>query len=146
MPEIVGIHGIAQQYRGPFQLADVWLAGIRDGLFAAGHHDTARALSPEDVRVAFFGELFRLPGTMAAMDPPFIASDIGAGPERDLLTAFYDAAVASNPALAEPAGAMSGGGGECAVHACSVGPIEDVRSGGGAGVHQGSQAGDGVPG
>jgi hypothetical protein len=106
VPEIVGIHGIAQQYRGPYELADVWVAGIRDGLFAAGHHDTARTLAQENVRVAFFGDLFRPSGTMAAADPPYTASDIDPGPERDLLTALYAAAVASDPALGEPAGAM----------------------------------------
>jgi hypothetical protein len=109
VPEIVGIHGIAQQYRGPYQLADVWLAGIRDGLFAAGYHDKARVLSPDDVQVAFFGDLFRPPSAMAATDPPYDASAIGSGPERDLLAALYAAAVASNPALAEPAGAMGAG-------------------------------------
>jgi hypothetical protein len=109
MPEILGIHGIAQQYRGPYLLADVWLAGIRDGLFAAGHHDTARALSLEDVRVAFFGDLFRPPGTMAATDPPYTASDIRPGSERELLTALYAAAIASDPALREPDGAMGPG-------------------------------------
>lgn len=109
MPVIVGIHGIAQQYRGPYQLADVWLAGIRDGLFTAGHDDIARALTAADLRVAFFGDLFRPSGTMAATDPPYTASDIRPGPERDLLTALYDAAVASDPALGEPAGSMGAG-------------------------------------
>jgi hypothetical protein len=108
MPEIVGIHGIAQQYRGPFQLADAWLAGIRDGLFAAGHDATARALSPEDLRIAFFGDLFRPPGTMAATDPPYTATDVRPGPERDFLAAIYAAAVAGDPALGEPDGAMAG--------------------------------------
>ncbi len=109
MPVIVGIHGIAQQYRGPYQLAVVWLSGIRDGLFAAGHDGTAGALSPEDVRVAFFGDLFRPPGTMATTDPPYTASDIRSGPERNLLAALYAAAVAGDPALGEPTGAMGPG-------------------------------------
>lgn len=109
MPEIVGIHGIAQQYRGPYQLADVWFTGICDGLFAAGNHDTARALSQEDVWVAFFGDLFRPPGTMAATGPAYSACDIRPGPERDLLAALYDAAVASDPALGAPVGALGAG-------------------------------------
>jgi hypothetical protein len=46
---------------------------------------------------------------VAATDPPYTASDIGLGPERDLLAVLYAAAVASNPALAEPAGAMGAG-------------------------------------
>jgi hypothetical protein len=106
VPEIVGIHGIAQQYRGPYQLSDLWLAGIRDGLFAAGHDETARALSQEDVRVAFFGDLFRPSGGLAGTDPPYTASDIRPGPEGDLLAALYAAAVASDPTLGEPDGAM----------------------------------------
>jgi hypothetical protein len=109
VPKIVGIHGIAQQYRGPYQLAEVWLSGIRDGLFAAGDHDRARALSAEDLRIAFFGDLFRPPGTMAVTDPPYTGSDIRPGPERDLLTALYAAAVATDPTLGEPTGAMSPG-------------------------------------
>jgi alpha/beta hydrolase fold len=107
--EIVGIHGIAQQYRGPYQLADVWLSGIRDGLFAAGHHDRAGALSAEEVQVAFFGDLFRPPGTMAATDQPYTASDIRPGLERDFLTALYTSAVATDPTLREPTGAMGAG-------------------------------------
>lgn len=108
MPEIVGVHGIGQQHGGPYQLADVWLTGIRDGLFAAGYDDVARTLSPADVQVAFFGDLFRPPGTMSATDPPYSASDIRPGPERDLLAALFYAA-ADDPALKEPAGAMGPG-------------------------------------
>ncbi len=109
MSKIVGIHGIAQQYRGPYDLADVWLAGVRNGLFAAGHDDVARALSPGDLRVAFFGDLFRPPGTMAATDPPYTASDIRSDLERNLLTALYNAAVAEDPELGKPTAAMGAG-------------------------------------
>jgi len=53
MAKIVGIHGIAQQYRGSYQLADVWFSAIRDGLLAAGHPQAAQALAAHDVRVAY---------------------------------------------------------------------------------------------
>jgi len=109
MAKIVGIHGIAQQYRGSYQLTDVWFSALRDGLAAAGHDEAARALSAADVKVAFFGDLFRPPGTMAATDPPYTAADILPGPEQDLLTALYDAAVDHDPALGAPEGAMGAG-------------------------------------
>jgi len=109
MAKIVGIHGIAQQYSGSYQLADVWLSALRDGLIAADFDEAARALSAADLKVAFFGDLFRPPGTMAATDPPYTAADISPGPERDLLTALYDAAVDQDPALRAPEGAMGRG-------------------------------------
>jgi hypothetical protein len=109
MAKIVGIHGIAQQYRGSYQLTDIWFTALLDGLVAAGHPKTARALAPGDLRVAFFGDLFRPEGTMAAADPPYTAADVKPGQERDLLTALYDAAVDQDPALGEPDGAMGKG-------------------------------------
>lgn len=76
MAVVVGIHGIAQQFGGGYQLGDAWFNGIRDGLAAAGHPDGARSLAPGDVRVAFFGDLFRELGTMAAGEPPYSAADV----------------------------------------------------------------------
>jgi hypothetical protein len=109
MAEIVGIHGIAQQFGGGYQLGEVWFNAIRDGLVAAGHPNTAAALAAKEVQVAFFGDLFRAPGTMAVGDPPYSAADVRPGLERDLLTSFFDAAVAQDPALGTPEGAMSAG-------------------------------------
>ena len=106
MTGIVGVHGIAQQFRGGYQLADVWFNGIRDGLVAAGNPRMAEALAPADVHVAFFGDLFRPPGTMATAEPPYLAADIEPGLESDLLTMLFEAAVAEDPALGPPEGAM----------------------------------------
>lgn len=107
MAGIVGIHGIAQQYRGGYRIADVWRSAIRDGLVAAGHMATAEELVPGDVRVAFFGDLFRPRGTMDAGEPPFSPVDLRPGPERDLLATLFDAAVAADPSLGVPEGAMN---------------------------------------
>jgi PGAP1-like protein len=109
MAVVVGIHGIAQQFRGGYQLEDVWFNGIRDGLVAAGHPQVAGSLASGDVRVAFFGDLFRKPGTMAAGDPPYSAADVQRGVERDLLAVLFEAAVAQEPSLGAPAGAMGPG-------------------------------------
>jgi hypothetical protein len=109
MAEIVGIHGIAQQFGGGYQLGEVWFNAMRDGLVVAGHPDAAAALTADKVQVAFFGDLFRAPGTMAAGEPPYSAADVKPGPERDLLTTFFDAAAAQDTALGVPEGAMGPG-------------------------------------
>lgn len=106
MAGIVGIHGIGQQFGGGYQLRDVWLSAIRDGLAAAEHANVAAALRPGDVRVAFFGDLFRPSGRMALGEPAYSAADVQPGLERDLLTVLYDTAVAADPALSQPPGAM----------------------------------------
>lgn len=108
MARIVGIHGIAQQFGGGYRLGDIWFSAIRDGLVAAGHLASADALRPGDVRVAFFGDLFRPSGTMALGEPPYSAADVQPGLERDLLTAFYEAVVEADTAMCTAEGTMGG--------------------------------------
>jgi len=109
MAGIVGVHGIAQQFRGGYQLGSVWYDAVRDGLVAAGYRPVAEALASTDLGVAFFGDLFRPSGSMAVQEPPFSAADVQPGAERDLLTAFYQAAMAQDPSLGVPEGAMGPG-------------------------------------
>ncbi|TQK44399.1 hypothetical protein FBY35_5903 [Streptomyces sp. SLBN-118] len=107
MATFVGIHGIGQQYRGKYSLSEAWLSALRDGLAEAGHDAEAEQVQPGDVRVMFFGGLFRpSTGTMAAEDPPYSAADIQAGPEKDLLETLYKAAVEQDPSLGPGEGAM----------------------------------------
>ncbi|MGY2033323.1 hypothetical protein ACW9HD_36990, partial [Nocardia gipuzkoensis] len=90
MAVIVGVHGIAQQYRGRYELEATWHTAIRDGLLAGEFRVRAETLRAEDVRVAFFGDLFRPPGAMAADGPAFTHRDLatdhalsgGQGPGR----------------------------------------------------------------
>src|SRR5262249_27351853 len=100
---------IAQQFRGGYQLGSVWYDAVRDGLVSAGHRPVAEALCATDLRVVFFGDLFRPAGSMAVQEPPFSAADLQPGRERDLLTAFFQAAVDQEPSLGKPAGAMGAG-------------------------------------
>ncbi len=109
MAGIVGVHGIGQQFGGGYRLGNVWLSAIRDGLVTAGHSALAGALGPGDVRVAFFGDLFRPAGTMAAGGPPYSAADVRPGLERDLLAVWFGAAVAADRSLAVPERAMGRG-------------------------------------
>jgi hypothetical protein len=96
MAQIVGIHGIAQQYDGRFSLEQVWLASLRDGLAAAGHHAIAEGMTERHLRVAFFADLFRPSGAMGAVDFPYSISDLKSNLELDLLAEFYRAAVADD--------------------------------------------------
>lgn len=109
MAAIVGIHGIAQQFKGGYQLGTVWFDAVRDGLVAGGYRPAADALAPGDLRVAYFGDLFRPPGAMAAQEPPFSAADVQPGLERDLLDELYRAAVAQDPSLGPAAGSLGPG-------------------------------------
>jgi len=109
VPAIVGIHGIAKQFTSGPQLTTLWFDALRGGLEAAGYRIPAEHLSASDLRVAFFGDLFRPSGAMAAGDPPFNAADVLAGPERDLLTAWYEGATTLDPSLGPGEGAMGWG-------------------------------------
>jgi hypothetical protein len=109
MAKIVGIHGIAQQFGGAYQLGTVWYDGIRDGLDRAGHQPTARALAPGDVRVAFFGDLFRPRGALSAGEPQYTDDSVKPGREEDLLERWYEAAAEQDSSLRPPPGALGGG-------------------------------------
>jgi PGAP1-like protein len=106
MTWIVGVHGIAQQFRGGYQLRNAWLDALRDGLVVAGHRSAAATLVPDDMRVAFFGDLFRPRGSMAGAGAPVSAEVVQPGLELDLLRQWYDAAVAQDSSLGAPEGAM----------------------------------------
>lgn len=69
MVKIVGIHGIAQQYQGGNELLAEWLPALKDGLDAAGRRDLSNMVGEDDLRVSFFGNLFRPRGAMGAEFP-----------------------------------------------------------------------------
>jgi pimeloyl-ACP methyl ester carboxylesterase len=106
MPRVLGVHGIAQQFKGGYQLVTVWFDALRDGLVVAGHRPVADSLAPTDLRVAFFGDLFRPEGALAGGGPPYTVADVEPGLERDLLAKFYQAAVEQDPSLGPPPGAL----------------------------------------
>jgi hypothetical protein len=109
MPRVLGVHGIAQQYRSGPELTRLWLDALRGGLEVAGFRATADGLAEIDVRVAFFGDLFRPKGAMAAGEPPYTAADVKPGQERDLLERWYETAVQQDPSLGSPPGALGSG-------------------------------------
>ena len=54
MSTIVGVHGAFHQLWGPHEVAARWVPAIRDGLW---HADVT--IDPDDVAIAFYGDLFR---------------------------------------------------------------------------------------
>jgi hypothetical protein len=90
-------------------LGTVWFDALRDGLAAARRRTVAVALSPSDLRVAYFGDLFRPPGAMAPQDPRYDAAEVAAGWERELLAELYRAAVTQDASLGPPGGALDAG-------------------------------------
>jgi hypothetical protein len=109
MPRVLGVHGIGQQYRSGPELTRGWWDALRGGLEVAGFRATADGLAEADVRVAFFGNLFRPKGAMAGGEPPYTPADLQSGPERDLLQTWYETAVDQDPTLGPPEGALGPG-------------------------------------
>ena len=100
---------MAQQFKGGYELTSVWFDALRDGLAVAGHRATSDTLTAASLRVAYFGDLFRPAGALAAGEPPFSAADIRPGLEQDLLAELYKAAIEHDPSLAPPPGSMGSG-------------------------------------
>jgi hypothetical protein len=85
MASIVGIHGIGQQLRGERVLATTWLPAMRDGI-GRSSPDQAEQV---DLRIAFYGDLFRPKGSKALGDVPLEATDVDAFLEQELLDGWW---------------------------------------------------------
>jgi hypothetical protein len=109
MPRVLGVHGIGQQYRSGPELTRGWWDALRGGLEVAGFRPAADNLAETEVRVAFFGDLFRPKGALAGGEPPYTPADVQPGPERDLLETWYAAALEQDPSLGPPEGALGPG-------------------------------------
>lgn len=109
MAKVLGIHGIRQQLKGGPELTNLWWLALRGGLEAAGYREAADRLEANDLRVAFYGDLFRPTGSMAGGGPAYTATDVLPGPERELLGAWYEQALAQEPDIGPPEGSMGSG-------------------------------------
>ncbi|MFE0774488.1 hypothetical protein [Streptomyces sp. NPDC058861] len=98
MSRVVLVHGIAQHVKGPETTARAWLPALNDGLRLSG----ADALPPQDVSVAFYGDLFRPSGHRALGEPPLTASDVLPGLEDDLLLSWWRGAADAEPRVPGP--------------------------------------------
>jgi hypothetical protein len=93
MAHVVGVHGIAQQVKGAEVLASVWVPALRDGVRMA----CGTPPDPDDVSIAFYGDLFRKPGSKALGDPRYVAADVEDDSEQELLQAWWEEAARTDP-------------------------------------------------
>lgn len=96
MAKIVLVHGIGHQYGGEASLAHVCVPALQDGMTRAG------AATTTDVTCAFYGDLFRGAERVLGGEPPYDASDVEPGFERDLLMAWWAEAARSDPGVPAP--------------------------------------------
>ncbi|CAM5594985.1 hypothetical protein [Streptomyces purpurascens] len=101
MARIVGVHGVGKQRLGSKTLLKDWEPALADGLDLAGGPE----LTPGDLRMAFYGDLFRPPGhTLAVGDPMFTAEDVEDGFESELLLEWWAEAARVDPGVPPPGG------------------------------------------
>ncbi len=98
MARIVGIHGIAQEVRGPDVLRAQWAPALRDGVVLSGAEPPDEA----DLAIAFYGNLFRKKGGKAVGDAQYMAADVEEGFEQELLETLWAGAAASDDAVPGP--------------------------------------------
>jgi hypothetical protein len=99
MAMIVGVHGIGQQFKGPAVQKAEWLNPLRDGVALAG----GPQIQETDLTCAFYGDLFRPPGTKAVGLPPYDESDVADPWEQQLLEAWWrEAAVVEADRVESP--------------------------------------------
>lgn len=99
MPAVVGVHGIAQQLRGPEQMRAEWWPALSDGLTLAG---ASGVLTQDQFEAAFYGNLFRRKGKMSSTPPPFTAGDVDHDDEVDLLLLLWEEAARAEAAVPGP--------------------------------------------
>jgi hypothetical protein len=84
MAKIVGVHGIAQEFRGSNTIHDEWLPALKDGLKLAG----TELESDTDFLCAFYGDLFR--GKAKALGiPNYDVNDVDSDWEKELLQSWW---------------------------------------------------------
>jgi len=96
MTRIVVVHGIGKQVSGPELLASELVPALQSGVTLAG----GPRIVPEDIGFAFYGNLFRRPGTRTGTSD-YPADDLDAF-EVDLLVALWAEAARNEPAVPGP--------------------------------------------
>lgn len=86
--KVVGIHGIAQQFKGDEVIKEEWLPALNSGLNLAD----ADPVDPMDFAAVFYGHLFRPPNVRSSGVPPLTAKNVDTEWEHDMLLLWWKAA------------------------------------------------------
>src|SRR5450631_408216 len=97
MAEIVCVHGMAQQLKGENTLAQDWRPALLDGLIRAGY----RGKEPS-IDFAFYGDLFRRPGTMAAKPQQVLSDSVMDPVEEALILSWWRESSKTNTNVMPP--------------------------------------------
>lgn len=97
MARVVGVHGIAQQFKGGKVLAKEWGPPMQDGVIAAGQQ-----FGDDDLVCAYYGRLFRPPGEVRLVgDLHYRPSDV-TDDEAELLFLWWQEAARIEPKVTAP--------------------------------------------
>lgn len=104
MSLVVGVHGVAQQFKGEHVLRAEWTPSLQDGLRRAGEHSEAalRVLGDAGLRCAFYGDLFRPPGRPLGIGDLFLTAEDVTDYDAELLRSWWKAAAEADPEVVSP--------------------------------------------
>jgi hypothetical protein len=95
MAKILAVHGIFHKYDGPNVIHQEWFPALNDGLGFVG----GNKLAPDDLAIAFYGDLFRKRITKGISEPVYEAIDVVDPYEQALLKAWSQEAQTVEPKL-----------------------------------------------
>lgn len=98
MSKVVFVHGVGKQYLSEDSLGRDVVPELLGGVRLAGGPVPA----PDEVGIAFYGDLFRPQGTRAGVEPPYDEGDIETDEEFALLMEWWAQAARTDPAVPGP--------------------------------------------
>ncbi|MET9555198.1 antibiotic ABC transporter ATP-binding protein [Streptomyces sp. NPDC006645] len=101
MARVVFVHGVGKQYLSEDSLVRDIVPELRGGVRLAGAGTRAAVPDPEDIAVAFYGDLFRPAGTRADSES-FQAADVESDLEFELLMAWWAEAARTDRRVPAP--------------------------------------------
>jgi pimeloyl-ACP methyl ester carboxylesterase len=102
MAAVVCVHGIAQQIKGEDELLSLWVPALRSGVRLAAGDAVAEKVVDDEVRCAFYGDLFRPPGRYLSGSQARIDPDSLDDFEQELLFLWWERAAATDPRVIGP--------------------------------------------
>jgi hypothetical protein len=101
MARVLTVHGINNTYSAGPVMATEWVPALLGGVELAGGRGL---LSEDDVACVFYGDAFRPPGRVLGEEnvEALEAEDVEAGPEADLLAAWWREAASVDPSVVPP--------------------------------------------
>jgi hypothetical protein len=98
LSKVVFVHGVGRQYLSEDSLARDVVPELLGGVRLAG----GPVPSPEEVAVAFYGDLFRPRGTRVGHEPPYDEADVDTDEEFAFLMEWWARAARTDPAVPGP--------------------------------------------